>query len=109
MKLNDSAKCAVTSRTSDETGKILRLERQNKKLITENQQLKIEDLLNKRQLYTETELKYMFALFILEDGLTNRFNSGTRKAGRSIPIPGKTNVSDTLRKTYFLTASVNLL
>lgn len=69
----------ITNTCTHETGKILRLERQNKKLITENQQLKIEDLLNKRQLHTETELKYMFALFILEDGLTDRFNKWHKK------------------------------
>lgn len=37
MKLNNSAECAVTSRTPDETGKILRLERKNKTLTTKNQ------------------------------------------------------------------------
>lgn len=43
-------------------------------LSKKNQQLEIENFLLKRELHTETELKYMFGLFILEDELTDRFN-----------------------------------
>lgn len=48
-------------------------------LSKKNQQLEVENLLLKRQLRTETELKYMFGLFILEDELTDRFNEWYKK------------------------------
>lgn len=49
------------------------------KLESKNQRLEIENFRNKQQLHTETELKYMFALFVLEDGLTDRFNEWHNK------------------------------
>lgn len=48
-------------------------------LSKKNQQLEVENFLLKRQLRTETELKYMFGLFILEDELTDRFNEWNKK------------------------------
>ena len=79
MKLNGGAKCAVTSRIPDETGKILRLERKIKALETQNQRLETQNLLLNRELRSETELKYMFGLFILEDNLTCQFKDWHKK------------------------------
>lgn len=79
MNLKAATSVVTIQRIPDETGKILRLERQNKTLTTKNQRLEIENFQLKLQLQTETELKYMFALFILEDGLTDRFNKWHKK------------------------------
>lgn len=81
MNLNDSAKCAVTSRTPRrKEGKLLQLEREIKTLKSQNQELKTElaeqkrqNILEKQEKEEEKRCKNEAYYFILSDGAFRKF------------------------------------
>lgn len=86
MKLNDSAKCAVTSRPPHETGKILQLHRRIKTLESENQQLKNElkeqkkqTLIERQEKEEEIKAKNKSYYFILSSGDFKKFAEFNKK------------------------------